>query len=230
MIVGSIPTAPTINEVICLPYIYKITNGINGKSYIGKTMFAVNERWKEHCNDYQKNRCDNRPLYKAMRKYGIENFSVEEIEKCTDDILSERKIYWINYYDTYRNGYNATVGGDGAQYIDYDLVVRIYELTRNQKETARIVGIDISTVKNILRTRNVDIIPSNQVINDVCGKSVGMISKNGELIKSFESASEAARYVLKTTDMKLISGAAAHISSVCNGKRKTAYHYKWSHL
>lgn len=213
-----------------MPFIYKIVNKINGKCYIGKTMFTIQERWKEHCNDCQKDRYQNRPLYRAIRKYGIENFEISEVETCSDLILSERERYWINYYDTYRNGYNATVDGDGTQYVDYDLVVRIYELTHNQKETAKIVGIDIATVKNILNIRNVKLASGNQVINKVCGKNINMFSLNGEFIKSFSSETDAARYVLQTDDVKLISGAVAHISSVCKGNRKTAYHYRWSYL
>lgn len=231
MIVGSIPTAPTIKiEVIQMPFIYKITNKINGKCYIGKTMSTIQERWKEHCNDYQKERHQNRPLYRAMRKYGVDSFEISEIENCSDTLLSEREKYWISYYDTYRNGYNATIGGDGTQYVDYDLVVHIYKLTHNQKETARIVGIDIATVKSILNIRNVELISRNQVINETCGKNVSMFSLNGEYIETFSSETDAAKYVLQTDDVKLISGAAAHISSVCKGKRKTAYRYKWSYI
>lgn len=58
-----------------------------------------------------------------MRKYGIENFSIEELEKCSADVVNDREIYWINYYDTYHNGYNATLGGDGRPFVDYNLVI-----------------------------------------------------------------------------------------------------------
>lgn len=56
---------------------------------------------------------DKRPLYKAIAKYGMENFSIETIEEVEDDFLGEREIYWINYYNSYSKGYNATLGGDG---------------------------------------------------------------------------------------------------------------------
>ena len=57
-----------------MAYIYKITNRINQKVYIGQTSFSVEKRWKEHVQDINKHL--DRPLYRALSKYGIENFSV----------------------------------------------------------------------------------------------------------------------------------------------------------
>ena len=64
-----------------MAYIYQITNNINGKIYIGKTEFSIEKRFQEHCRDCFKRKTEHRPLYAAMRKYGIENFSVALIEK-----------------------------------------------------------------------------------------------------------------------------------------------------
>lgn len=69
-------------------YIYKITNKINHKMYIGKTNYAdPYDRFKEHIRDSKKERCKNRPLYRAMNKYGLENFEFEVIEEtaCASD-------------------------------------------------------------------------------------------------------------------------------------------------
>lgn len=63
-------------------YIYLITNKINNKKYVGKTTKSIKERWEEHLKDSKKEKCEIRPLYRAIRKYGIENFTIEEIEKC----------------------------------------------------------------------------------------------------------------------------------------------------
>lgn len=58
-------------------FIYKITNDVNGKVYIGKTLNTVESRWKEHCHDKDRRNMENRPLYRAMNKYGLEHFSIE---------------------------------------------------------------------------------------------------------------------------------------------------------
>ena len=87
-------------------YIYCITNLINSKKYIGKTTSTIDERWKEHCQDYKKERCEKRPLYDAFNKYGIENFKIECLEEIKDNnLLSNKEIYWINELQTYGSPY-----------------------------------------------------------------------------------------------------------------------------
>ena len=54
-----------------MSYIYKIINDINDKVYIGKTNFSLEKRFREHCQDAFRDRNEKRPLYAAMRKYGI---------------------------------------------------------------------------------------------------------------------------------------------------------------
>lgn len=93
-------------------YIYKITNNINGKCYIGKTERTIQMRWSEHIRP-SRLKLDF-PLYRAFSKYGIDNFSIEEVEQCDDAILDEREIYWIDYFNAYRKGYNCTAGGEGG--------------------------------------------------------------------------------------------------------------------
>lgn len=97
--------------------IYIITNKINNKKYIGLSKNCY-RRWNEHKEVAKRPRKSYQlrvPLYRAMRKYGIENFTFEVIEKCSPNELKEREIYWIKELQTYEKGYNATRGGDLPQ-------------------------------------------------------------------------------------------------------------------
>ncbi len=99
--------------------IYKITNKINNKCYIGKSS-NIESRFEYHKMNYQTSKEWNKTLYKAFRKYGLENFIFEIIEKIEDynDLCNEREKYWISYYDSKRKGYNATDGGDGGVTVE----------------------------------------------------------------------------------------------------------------
>ena len=137
-----------------MAYIYQITNHVNGKIYIGKTERTIQERWSEHCRDCIKDKCYDRPLYRAMRKYGLSNFTIELLEET--DFPEERETFWIEQKGSFKYGYNATVGGDGKRYLDYDLVVATYLKLGSQEQTARELGICSDSVRAILRTRNIE--------------------------------------------------------------------------
>lgn len=205
-----------------MSYIYKITNNINNKLYIGKTNQTVIERFIEHCQDSAKASKQDRPLYKAMSKYGVKNFSIEQIEECTPDEANDREKYWIEYYGSFKNGYNATLGGDGAAYLDYDLIYHTYQQVKSMAETARLIGCCEDSVKIVLKNYNIsqEEIILNSIISQ--SKSVAMIDKETkEIIKVFTSTHEAGRYLNKTHQ---------HIQEVCQGKRKSAYGYFWKYL
>lgn len=96
--------------------IYKITNQINQKVYIGQAQ-DIQRRWRNHRRD-AKNCTDPKnlknPLYQDIRKYGINNFIFEIIEICSLEELNDKERYWISYYDSFHNGYNRTEGGQNA--------------------------------------------------------------------------------------------------------------------
>lgn len=76
-----------------MAFIYGIKNKINNKLYIGKTTYSLDKRFKEHKRDSTRNSKEVRPLYRAFRKYGIENFEIFQIEECNIEALSDREIY-----------------------------------------------------------------------------------------------------------------------------------------
>ena len=92
--------------------IYKITNKVNGKCYIGQSI-NIKKRLSQHKSQTYRNIHINKILYQAIKKYGIENFTFDIIEKCETNSLDDREKYWIEYYDSYNNGYNGTKGGKG---------------------------------------------------------------------------------------------------------------------
>ena len=95
--------------------IYKITNLITKQAYIGQSV-NIERRKRQHLNTAysESNKYYNNPLYRAIRKYGIENFDFEILENCSIEKLNQQEKYWIKKYDTFFHGYNLTFGGDGS--------------------------------------------------------------------------------------------------------------------
>lgn len=205
-----------------MAYIYQIVNDINDKVYVGKTEFSIEKRFTEHGRDAFRERNENRPLYRAMKKYGIEHFHIELIEET--DNPEEREIYWISEKNSYSNGYNATLGGDGQYYIDRQEVIECYLKLKNQRAVAKELGICVDTIRSILRQNNIEIF--KQVHENA--KKVEMYDLKDGYLQSFNSLTEAADYLISQdlTGCKR-STIKTHISEVCRGKRKTAAGFKW---
>lgn len=94
--------------------IYKITNIVNGKMYIGQSV-DIDRRWKEHVYDSKNG---SSIIYRAMRKYGVDNFKFDIVQECEASELDDLEIEYIDTYNTYvhsdnSNGYNETLGGSG---------------------------------------------------------------------------------------------------------------------
>lgn len=98
--------------------IYKITNLINKKVYIGQST-NIHKRMIQHKNRYVREKCSeyNSELYKDMREFGINNFTFEIIEECPKDELNLKEIYWIKYYSAYECGYNKNEGGNSGTHV-----------------------------------------------------------------------------------------------------------------
>ena len=218
-------------------YIYKITNDVNYKIYIGKTEYLKPEkRWRKHLRDYKKKRNEKHPLYYAMNKYGENHFHFEVIEKTdTPEKTCEREQYWIYKLRTYVgfddcNGYNATLGGDGKPYLnlDEDEVIKyhIEEAYYIVGYTAKHFKVDSVTIKTILTKHNVTWLSSlgaNCMMNYIdYGGVVQIDLKSKVILNLFESICEANRFMgKKKYDNTLYD--------VCNGKKSThqAYGYLW---
>ena len=132
--------------------IYKIENLINGQCYIGQSI-NIELRWRRHKDVIET--CDY-PLYLAIRKYGIDNFSFDIVQECEPHELNELEIYWIQYYNSYYDGYNQTRGGSqyghNIKISDEDLL-EIIDLLKNsnlsQREIAKRFNVGYDTISEI---------------------------------------------------------------------------------
>lgn len=96
-------------------FIYKVTNKITGKSYIGKTTKSLNERKRQHL---KLSKTKNTHFLNALRSYGENNFNWDIIDTAkTNDELNQKEIYWIKEYNSINNGYNMIDGGTGGYNI-----------------------------------------------------------------------------------------------------------------
>ena len=212
-------------------YIYLIENKINGKKYVGKTYRTIDLRWKEHLRDIK--RYPNKPLYKAILKYGENNFTIVELEYTEN--CEEREIFWISFYDSFKNGYNATLGGDGYSYFEYsdEEVIEVFLKTLSIKDTATFFDCDHNTISKRLTNNGIKIAKGGNINGDtrfLKAVEVCQYSLQGEFIQSFDSYSQAADWL---RDNNYTAAQHRHvvcnISKVCRGieNRRQSYGFIW---
>lgn len=126
--------------------IYKYTNKINQKSYIGQTIQSLSKRHSRHLYD---SKTDDLYFHRALQKYGVENFSLEVIEKDVPaDLLNDREKYWIKYYNTFYlndEGYNMTEGGqwgNAPRKLSDKSILEIKELLLESQYTLKDIAIE----------------------------------------------------------------------------------------
>lgn len=136
--------------------IYKITNTLNNKCYIGQSI-DIETRWTQHAYNatHEVEKEKKRKLYNAFHEYGLDFFIFEVIEECevTQKILNERERYWISHYNSYEDGYNMTKGGQGEDSWIYDpaMIRQLWDEGYCTGEIVQIVGCGHTTVQNRLK-------------------------------------------------------------------------------
>lgn len=227
-------------------YIYKITNKINGKSYIGKTNDIV-RRWKEHRYGHG----GTSILSKAFAKYGLDNFEFSIIcehnyhtKEEMNRKLSELEIYYIGVYNTFKKGYNATIGGDGISFYNHsqETIEKIKESNRGkkaseakkQKISATKLGQHHSSeTKEKIRQA---LLNRDHVIYDkVAAKMKGRHRDHDMIMKAAAKRRKPIlQYDMEGNFIKEYKGAdftefpnGTNISICCKGKTSSAYGYVW---
>lgn len=164
--------------------IYKITNKVNNKSYIGQTRYTIEFRWRQHLH-----KKDNTYFHNALHKYGAENFTIDILEECDVNHLNEREMFYIAKYDTFNNGYNLTLGGDGNKRVlltdsQYDEIKELYLSGFSAYKISELFNVDKSTIIKILKGLDVKIRSNKLNINQQEFQELVADYKSGYSLKS----------------------------------------------
>lgn len=140
-------TDPTVIGII-----YKITNKINGKVYIGQTIKSLTRRWQAHIADSTRN--SSYALHRAIRKYEPASFTVEQIDSASSyQKLCKKEVFWISFYKSLSLGYNMTLGGEGryGAHVSIETRRKISESNKGKivsEETKKRMSIAMTGVKH----------------------------------------------------------------------------------
>ena len=229
-----------LEERIKLTYsgIYLIRNTITGHCYIGQARNISNRIYSHLRSTYLETETDyNYPLHKAIRKYGVDNFELEVLERCSYDNLNRREQYWISIYDSRKTGYNQTNGGEQSGHskkLSLEQAEQLKQLLRDNilsnTELAKQFNISSCMVQRINMgklwydnsiTYPIRTAPKERK-NHYNGSCIKQIDKNTDkVIRVFPSISAAAKA------LGLKSGATGAISDCLYRQNGSAYGYKW---
>lgn len=208
--------------------------------YVGQTITSINKRWSKHKQD-SKDLDRKYPFANALRKYGVNNFYPCLLEECEDNELNERECYWIKELHTLidEEGYNATSDGDTPSKL---VCIPVYQYILKGKFIKEYPSIS-EAQKAISRSGNCISKAANGLLQSAYGfrwsfkkveqldnknyfsyrKAIAQYDLDDNLIKVYSSATEAAKELH-------IKNGNVNISAVANGKRNTAYGYKWEFI
>lgn len=213
--------------------IYKITNTITNQCYIGQSV-EIEKRWKDHIYE-SKHLHHKTKFYLALNQYGIDAFKFEVLEECplNQEILDERERYWIEYYNSYKDGYNSTPGGqfENSWVYDSQEIRNLWDKGYSTKQITEIVGCSDVVVQRRLKgynDYNADTSHSRAMKHRVAEGTQGGYSPvpvyqydlNGQYIAEYRSITAAAG--------AFGADNAKAIYAVLQNECHTAYGFQWS--
>lgn len=205
-------------------YLYIIRNDINNRVYIGKTYISLSIRWKRHVNDAL--RMDREHKYKfqnAILKYGPEHFKIELIGEFEEGILEQKEIEYIAKYDSYHNGYNSTLGGDGnrTRDIDNETVIELYKSGYSIRKIQLELGLGSTRpLSKILRDAGLS-------IDRQCVVKVNQYDLDSNLLNTFESKMDAWKWLVENYKGDIKRNTAYYYIKKASESGGVAFGYKW---
>lgn len=178
--------------------IYRIENLINHKNYIGQSV-RIDARWNAHMQlAFEPSSISyNYPLYKAIRKYGLENFNFTILEECLEQELDEKEIYWIKIFDSYgKHGYNQTSGGSGYRKAPPEQVITLFTKGYSVEDLCLYFDVSKTTIIEILHNANLGYMTQEEKnkIQPAC-KIVEQYDLDGNLLNIYYSEGAAAKSI-----------------------------------
>lgn len=210
-----------------MAYIYKITNLINSKIYIGQTIRSINVRWNQHKSESFNNHGHgyNYHLHNAIRKYGSDNFKIEIIEQCPDEERFEEETYYIKKYNSTdpKIGYNFVIQGTGkTQYATED-ILELWNQGLIVNQIAEKLGCHKNVITNRLHANNI----SHEDIMKRFGEYVK--KRNGKIVEQYDLTGRFIGQWPSTEQCEKGGFAQSAVCSVCNQKQKSAYNFLWKY-
>ena len=216
--------------------IYCITNTLNGKRYVGKTKYSIEKRFEQHSKASNK---INTYIHNAILKYGKESFTIELVAQVQDEDWKYWERYYIKKYHSHftEGGYNITYGGDSNP-MDIPEVKEIqkrrckekpYEKRANwlgkhhseesRKKMSRVQSVICNTEERRER---------NALQHEKQKKRVGMLSMDGNLVRIFDSLTDAVGYL--GGDLRQAGSVGKYVDKFNkNGKRSRYLGYSWTY-
>lgn len=191
--------------------IYKITNKVNGKVYVGKSEDI--SKVFEDCKDF-KNNLNKLPIFNEIATYGVDKFEFNILEECSIDQLPEKETYYMNMYGLRDSGYLGKDAVDGSvssgrrknPNVGLGLRRHIHKMRTDEAYRASMIE----------KYRN----------NRPNAISIDMMDKTtGEVLMTFPKIMEGARWIRENT--KYLKADYSTINKVCKGNGKSAYGYRW---
>ena len=208
--------------------VYKVTNNVNGKVYVGVSTKSLEERKKDHMKNSNKGK--SYVFQNAIATYGIDAFKFEQIDTAlTTDELAKKEKEYILEYDSNVNGYNSDSGGGIQKTVyQYDILTGVLvNKYSNLTDASATIGLNKQDLSKVCLSVNkaskgfywtYDYLERFIPLEDKRKKKVHQYNIEGEFINEFESVSEASKQTRINKSC---------IAKVCRGERKSSGGYLW---